>query len=198
MSTPSKPIAAYIRVSTKDQNTDGQRESVQSWLTGNGIDPSKVEWYTDKESGRTLRRPEFERMQADIFAGRIKTVVVFKVDRVSRRIVEGLETLSKWCEQGIRFVSTTQQIDVSGTMGKMVAAIMLGFAELELEYRAERQKAGIAVAKRQGVYTGRKPGTTHAKPERAKELRDNGLTAPEIAEAMSVSLRTVYRYLGDA
>jgi DNA invertase Pin-like site-specific DNA recombinase len=123
---------------------------------------------------------------------------VFKVDRIARRLREGLNVLCEWCDRGVRFVSVTQQVDVSGTMGRMVAALMLGFAEMEWEYRAERQQAGIAVAKRQGVYTGRQSGTTKAKPDRAKELRDSGLAAPEIAKAMGISIRTVYRYLGDA
>jgi DNA invertase Pin-like site-specific DNA recombinase len=84
---------------------------------------------------------------------------------------------------------------VSGTFGRMVAALMLGLAEIEWEYRKERQVAGIAVAKRNGVYRGRQPGTTKGQPDRARDLRDKGLTAPEIAQAMGVSARTVFRYL---
>jgi DNA invertase Pin-like site-specific DNA recombinase len=77
----------------------------------------------------------------------------------------------------------------------MIAAVMLGLAEIELEYRRERQMAGIAVARKNGKFTGRKKGTTKAKPHRAKELKETGLTAPEIAKAMGTSLRTVWRYL---
>ncbi len=77
----------------------------------------------------------------------------------------------------------------------MIAAVMLGLAEIELEYRGERQMAGIAVAQKKGKFTGRKKGTTIGKPNRAKELKDQGLTAPEIATAMGTSLRTVWRYL---
>lgn len=191
----AKPIACYVRISDKDQNDTGQREVIERWLEGNGIDPAAVEWYTDVESGRKTSRKDFDRMQADIFSGQVRTVVVFKVDGIARRLRERLKTLCDWCDKGVRFVSVTQQVDVSGTLGRMVASLLLGFAEIEWEYRTERQAAGIAVAKRQGVYTGRKAGTTKAKPERAKELRDKGLTGPEIAEAMGTSLRTVFRYL---
>jgi DNA invertase Pin-like site-specific DNA recombinase len=93
-------------------------------------------------------------------------------------------------------VSITQQVDVSGTMGRMIAALMLGLAEIEWEYRKERQTAGIQAAKRVGVYKGRQKGTTKSKPARAAELRDKGLTAGEIATALGVSTRTVWRYLG--
>ena len=79
----------------------------------------------------------------------------------------------------------------------MIAAVMLGLAEIELEFRAERQAAGIEVAKKKGVYRGRQKGTTKAKPQRAAELRAKGLKLDEIAQALGTSRRTVQRYLGD-
>ena len=72
----------------------------------------------------------------------------------------------------------------------------LTLAEIELEYRRERQAAGIAVAKARGIYKGRRPGTTRAHPQRARELRMRGLAVAEIANALGVSERTAYRYLG--
>ncbi len=67
-------IAAYCRVSTARQKADSQVAEISKWLKANGYDENEVEWYIDKESGKTLKRPEFERLQADIFSGRIKTV----------------------------------------------------------------------------------------------------------------------------
>jgi DNA invertase Pin-like site-specific DNA recombinase len=193
--TTPRPVAAYVRVSGRDQKTDSQREEIRRWLEGSGIARDKVEWYVDVESGRKMSRPEFDRLRRDIFAGGVKTVVVFKVDRIARRLREGLDLLCDWCERGVRVVSVTQQVDVSGTPGRMVAALMLGLAEIEWEYRRERQAAGIAVARRDGVYRGRAKGTTKAKPDRAKELRAKGMSAPEIGRALGVSIRTVFRYL---
>jgi DNA invertase Pin-like site-specific DNA recombinase len=77
----------------------------------------------------------------------------------------------------------------------MVASVLFGLAEIEWEYRCERQAAGIAVAKAQGVYHGRQKGTTKAQPQRAATLRQWGLTVMEIATALGVSERTVFRYL---
>ncbi|MDB5306759.1 MAG: hin 6 [Gemmataceae bacterium] len=74
---------------------------------------------------------------------------------------------------------------------------MLGPAEIELEFRQERQAAGIEAAKKRRVYKGRQKGFTKAKPIRAKELRDEDLTVPEIARALGTSERTVWRYLKD-
>jgi len=77
----------------------------------------------------------------------------------------------------------------------MLAAVLLGVAEMEQETRRERQRAGIDAARERGVYTGRKPGSTRARPKRAAELRAKGLTVDEVALAMNVSGRTVRRYL---
>ena len=95
-------------------------------------------------------------------------------------------------------VSVTQQLDFNGPQGKLIAALLLGIAEMEQETRRERQRAGIEAAKERGVYLGRKVGTTKAKPQRAHKLRDKGLTHEEIATAMGVSRRTVIRYLAES
>jgi DNA invertase Pin-like site-specific DNA recombinase len=142
-----------------------------------------------------MKRPTFDRLQADIIAGRFRTVVVFKVAGIARRLREGLNVLCDWCDRGVRFVSVTQHVDVSGTMGRMIAVLMLGLAEIEWEYRRDRQAAGIAMAKRAGVYKGRKQGTTKGKPGRAWELHAKGMQAPEIAQALGITARTVFRYL---
>lgn len=189
-------VAAYVRVSTRHQKDDGQRAEIKKWLDGNGIDTKKVTWYCDKESGTTMKRPEFDRLQADIFHGKVKTVVLWKLDRLSRRLKDGVNTLADWSERGLRVVVVTQQLDFNGSVGRMIAALLLGLAEIENEFRRERQAAGIEQAKKRGAYKGRANGTLKGNPLRIKELRDRGLTGPEIAQATGISLRTVFRYLG--
>lgn len=193
-----KSVACYLRVSTRKQRTDSQRAEIQRWLSGNGIDPAAVQWFEDKESAKTMRRPAFDALQAAIFAGQIKTVVVWKLDRISRRLNDGINTIADWCERGVRLVSITQQIDLTGAVGRMIASVMFGLAEIELEYRRERQTAGIAAARKRGVYRGRKPGTTKSAPNRAAILRRKGLTIPEIGKALDISPRTASRYLAKA
>lgn len=131
----------------------------------------------------------------EIFAGKVKTVVVWKLDRLSRRLKDGVNLLADWCERGLRVVVVTQAIDLTGPVGRMIAAVLLGLAEIEWEYRRERQSAGIAVAKKKGVYRGRRPGSTKGNPARAAELRGRGLLPGEIATALGTSERTVRRYL---
>lgn len=192
----TRAVACYVRVSTVGQNEAGQRAEIERWLTGTGIAPERVRWFVDKgKSGDTLKRPAFEQLQAAIFAGEIGTVVVYKLDRLSRSLRDGIDVLSDWCDKGLRVVSVTQQIDFNGTVGKMLAAVLLGIAEMEQETRRERQAAGIAVAKQRGIYQGRRPGTTKANPERAAQLRAQGLTVDEIARALGVSKPTAFVYL---
>ena len=105
-----------------------------------------------------------------------------------------MNRLADWGELGVRVVVVTQQIDLSGSVGRLVASVLFGLAEIEQEYRRERQAAGITVAKRKGVYRGRLKGTTKAKPARAQALRARGLSAAEIANALRVGPRTVFRH----
>lgn len=190
-------VAIYVRVSTASQNEAGQRREILKWLAGNGIDKGSVQWYVDKESGDTLNRPNFEQLQRDVFSGAIKVIVVYKLDRISRSLLDGIQTLCGWCERGIRVVSVTQQIDFTGTVGKMIASVLFAVAQMEQETRRERQNAGIAAAKERGIYTGRKPGAFKAgvDPEEAVKLRAKGLTQDQIARAMGVSVSSVVRYL---
>jgi DNA invertase Pin-like site-specific DNA recombinase len=199
MKAKAKAIAAYVRVSTIGQNEAGQRAEIERWLTGHGINPRNVRWFVDKgKSGDNLRRPAFDALQTVVFAGEVGTVVTYKLDRMSRSLRDGINVLSDWCDKGLRVVSVTQQIDFNGTVGKLMAAVLLGIAEMEQETRRERQAAGIAAAKKAGKYWGRKPGTTKAEPGRALKLRARGLSVDEIAKSLGVSRNSVFRYLRTA
>ena len=187
--------AAYVRVSTVGQNEAGQRQEVERWIKGNRIKSADVRWFVDKKSGDNLKRPAFEQLQRAVFNGEVDTIVVYKLDRLSRSIRDGINTLCDWCERSIRVVSVTQQLDFNGTVGKLVASVLFAVAEMEQENRRERQAVGIAVARRKGKYKGRKRGTYKAKPKRARKLREKGFQMEEIAISLGVTRMTVHRYL---
>ncbi len=188
-------IACYVWDSNRPDD-DRQRADIRRWLDEQRIGPKRVEWYADHGASVTGPRPEFERLQDDIRHGKVEAVVLWKLDRLGHRLGRALRTLAGWCERELRIVFVAQQLELECEAVKVVAALLLGLAEIDEVYRRERQTAGIAAAKRRGAYSGRKPGSTKGRPERARELRDEGKTAPEIAEALGVSQRTVFRYLG--
>jgi len=191
-------IAAYLRVSSQDQKHYSQRSEIRRYLKNNGIHLNRVTWYEDTETGTLLKRPEFDRLQTDIFSGKIKTVILWKLDRLSRNLRDGVNVLADWADKGLKIIVITQQLELSGVIGRTIAALLLGLAEIEHTNIKERQKAGIEAAKLRGVYTGRARGSTKANPMRARELKQKGLTNAEVSVALGISHRTLRRYLSDA
>lgn len=185
-------VAAYVRVSTVSQNEAGQIEAIKAYCKNHNIE---AEFFIDKSSGDNLNRPEFEKLDRMIFEGKVSTVLVFKLDRISRKLHEGILTLCKWTDSGVRVISVTQQIDLSGLTGKLIASVLLAVAEMEQETRRERQAEGIKVAKASGIYQGRKAGTEVFSKDRILELRDRGLSYDEISTALGCSKKTIQRAL---
>lgn len=188
-----KKTAVYIRVSTLDQNYDSQKAVIDSWLANHGL--TDVLLFEDKATGDNLNRSGFKALEAAIFNGEVGTVVIYKLDRLARSLRDGIVTLTDWLEKGVRIVSVSQQFDFSGAIGKLIAAVLLGVAEMEQETRRERQAAGIAVAKAKGIYKGRKVGSVAVDPSKAQKLKAKGLTVNEIAKMLECSIQTVYRHL---
>ncbi len=188
-------IGRLVRVSSKDQNPEGQYEAIRKWLTENGQDESGMRWYEDRETGKHLNRKGFLRLQKDVGAGRVTTIIRFHLDRVARNMLDGMITVAGWLEKDVRIVVLTPGFEVKGIMGKAMSTMLFMFAEMEMEWRRRRQAEGILVAKKLGKYRGRLPGTTKAQPRRARQLRERGLKLLEIATAMGVSKSTVIRYL---
>ncbi len=120
-----KRVACYVRVSTAEQNEASQVREIKRWLAGNGVAPDHAVWYVDKSTGDNLQRPEYERLQKDVFVGKVATVVVWKLDRLSRSMKDGINVLADWCDRGLRVVSVTQQIDFAGTMDRTSRSVHL-------------------------------------------------------------------------
>ena len=178
----------YIRVSSpKGQKTDSQRAELEAWLKRHRM--KDVEWFEDRDSATNMRREALQQLQAAIFAGKVTTVVVWKLDRLARSLKEGVNVLADWCKRGVRVIAITQHIDLSGPVGHLIASLLFGIAEMELQHGKERQAIGIALARKRGVYTGRKSGTTKAAPSRARALKKQGLKVSEIAAALGVKQR---------
>lgn len=189
-------VACYLRSGTSGGNRDRQRDEILRWLSHNEQNPREVEWYSDQGPSAAPDRPELLRLQRDILDDRVKEVVLWKLGHIARRFRDVATTLASWCERGVKVVVVADGIELSSEAGQGVSSLLRGLTKTEAQFRRERQRAGIARAKKRGVYPGRKRGTTKGKPAQALELRDQGRTAKEIAETLGVSERTVFRYLG--
>ena len=115
----------YIRISSASQNSDSQKEEIQKWLHTHGYKSEEVTWFEDIATGKNTARKGFEELNKAIFAGKVKTVVVWRIDRISRNLQDDINTLCSWCDSGVRVVSVTQQLDLSGTFERLIAGVLL-------------------------------------------------------------------------
>lgn len=137
----------YIRVSTQEQNTIRQEVLMKSL----GVD----EIYIDRMSGKNANRPELQKMMEYVRKG--DTVIVESISRFARNTRDLLELVEKLTAKGVEFVSRKEAIDTTTPTGKFMLTVFGAVAELEREYILQRQREGIAIAKEQGKYKGRKP-----------------------------------------
>ena len=108
-------------------------------------------------TGATLDRPALARLVRDIEAGRVDCVVVYKVDRLSRSLLDFARLMHSFEAKGTAFVSVTQQFHTGSSMGRLVLNVLLSFAQFERELIAERTRDKIAAARRKGHWTGGRP-----------------------------------------
>ena len=175
----------YARVSTQDQNLELQLDA----LTKAGCERI----YREHASGKNTERPELNRMLDALREG--DTVVVYKLDRISRS-VQDLESLAnRFADMGVEFMSLNEQIDTSTPMGKFFFHVMSAISELERDIIVERTNAGLAAARARGRVGGRKA----LDPKKVKQmlaLYDAGtMTTAEICETVDVTRPTLYKYI---
>jgi DNA invertase Pin-like site-specific DNA recombinase len=193
-----KAMACYIRVSEFGPNQAKQRREINRWLKENRIKPTSVRWYIDKSTGGKVEQPNLEKLQADISSGEIDAVVTWRFDRLAPSMRDGLQALGNWCDKSLRIVSVSQEIDFRGAAAKRIGSVLFAVAEMALETRRERTKAGLASARARGRAGGRP--TVHADGAKvilAKELQqDHSLSIDDICKRLKISRSTYYRYVG--
>jgi site-specific DNA recombinase len=108
-------------------------------------------------SGATIDRPALQQLLADIAAGRIDTVVVYKIDRLTRSLADFAKIVEILDAKGASFVSVTQQFNTTTSMGRLTLNVLLSFAQFEREVIGERIRDKIAASKRKGMWMGGVP-----------------------------------------
>ena len=175
----------YVRVSSFDQNPERQLEDVPL---------DKV--FADKASGKDTQRPELAALLS--FAREGDAVVVHSMDRLARNLDDLRRLVQGLTRRGVRIEFVKEQLTFTGEdspMANLMLSVMGAFAEFERALLRERQREGIALAKKRGAYRGRRRALS---PEQTTKLRQRvaaGEKKATLARELGVSRETLYQYL---
>ena len=175
----------YVRVSSLDQNVERQLEGIE-------LDRR----FTDKASGKDTKRPQLQAALDYLRDGDV--LVVHSMDRLARNLDDLRRIVTELTQRGIVIEFVKERLTFTSednAMSRLLLSVMGAFAEFERSLIRERQREGIALAKKAGVYKGRKPSLT---PERVSELKkrvDAGEKKAGLAREFGISRETLYTYL---
>ena len=187
--------AIYTRKSTEHNldlefnSLDAQREACEAYVKSQAHEGWRLvpDRYDDGGlSGASLDRPALQNLLADVGAGRITIVVVYKVDRLTRSLADFAKLVELFDQHGVSFVSITQSFNTTSSMGRLTLNVLLSFAQFEREVIGERVRDKIAASKRKGLWVGGPVPLGYRCIDKKLEI------VPEEAEAV----RTIFtRYL---
>lgn len=165
MSVAAKPVrcAVYTRKSTEDgleqefNSLHAQREACEAYIMSQRHEGWTVvpDQYDDGGfSGGSMARPGLQRLLADIEAGQVDVIVVYKVDRLTRSLADFAKIVERLDEKQASFVSVTQSFNTTTSMGRLTLNVLLSFAQFEREVTGERIRDKIAASKKKGIWMG--------------------------------------------
>ena len=158
--------AVYTRKSSEEgleqsfNSLDAQREACQAYIASQRHEGWRLiaTHYDDGGySGATMERPALKRLLEDIEAHKIDTIVVYKVDRLTRSLADFAKIIERFDARSVSFVSVTQQFNTTTSMGRLTLNVLLSFAQFEREVTGERIRDKIAASKRKGMWMGGMP-----------------------------------------
>lgn len=175
---------AYVRVSSIDQNEARQIESLEKY----GIE----RWYTEKISGKDANRPKLQEMLEYVRDG--DTIHIHDLSRLARSTADLLVIVDLLTKKGVHLVSNKENIDSSTPTGKLMLTMIGAINEFERTNILERTREGIAIAKREGVYKGRKPiEIPDGWDDAIKSWQSGKITAREAMDRLGLKPNTFYR-----
>ena len=168
MKAPTRKIraAVYCRVSTEERlgqefnSIHAQKEAGEAYIASHRAEGWVLipDDYIDAGfSGGTLQRPALQQLVADIEAGKVDTIVTYKIDRLSRSIADFVKLVEVFDRHGVTFVSITQSFNTTNSMGRLTLNILLSFAQFEREVIGERIRDKFAASRRKGIWMGGMP-----------------------------------------
>ena len=180
----------------EDRIYQGQHTGAEHYPAGSPDGMGVDEVYIDHMSGKNTNRPELQWMMEYVRRG--DTVIVESISRFARNTRDLLELVERLTAKGVEFVSKKEAIDTTTPTGKFMLTIFGAVAELEREYILQRQREGIAIAKEQGKYTGRKAKQSPNFDRVVAQWRRGEITATEAMRTLKMSKTTFYRRVQQA
>jgi DNA invertase Pin-like site-specific DNA recombinase len=192
-----KKDAIYLRVSHRDQSHASQLPDLERWVES--LD-GPVEWFRDTFTGRSMDRPGMDKLLVELRAGRLKRIVVWRLDRLGRTTRGLCQLFEELRERKVDLVSLKDGFSLSSPAGRLQARILASVSEFENEVRRERVLAGQQVAKRKGKqWGGSKKGwrwrVTDEQVAAIQEMKAKGTPITRIARITGLSRPTIYRVL---
>lgn len=185
---------AYMRVSSRAQDLATQRVAVEKAAQARG-DAIEV-WFSEKKSGRTVARPELDRLRAEVRAGRVGKLYVYRLDRLTRSgIRDTFEVVEELRAHGVEVVSISDGFALDGPAAEVILAVIAWAAKMERLAVNERISAARERLEAEGRPWGRPPRLSKAECARVRALRDQGRSVRHIAVAMKVPRSTIARAL---
>ncbi len=190
--------AIYTRKSTEEglaqefNSLDAQREAAEAFIQsqrslGWKLIPKR---YDDGGfSGGTLERPALQQLLSDIDAGLVDCVVVYKVDRLSRSLLDFARIMERLDQRSVSFVSITQQFNTTTSLGRLTLNILLSFAQFEREIIGERTRDKLAAARRKGKWIGGTPPLGYDVATEGGRLIINDVEAAQVEEMFALYAR---------
>ena len=182
-------LYGYMRISTGDRTVDVQRDA----LVSAGIPEENIYSDTITGSTRISRRPEFEKLRARLRQGDI--LVVWKIDRLGRSILDLIDTVFDLLERGVTVRSITDAVDSSTPMGRALIELLASVAELERENIRERVRAGMRAARQRGTHCGRPRMANRETAEVIREHLRHDASVRDIARQLNISVSLIYKVL---
>jgi site-specific DNA recombinase len=161
--TPKMRCAVYTRKSSEEgldmefNSLDAQREACEAYIASQKPEGWVLvhDRYDDGGvSGGTLERPALKRLLADIERGQVDVVVVYKIDRLSRSLMDFAKLVEVFERRNVTFVSVTQSFNTTTSMGRLTLNILLSFAQFEREVIGERIRDKFAASRKKGMWMG--------------------------------------------
>lgn len=189
--------AIYTRKSTEegleqDFNTlDAQREAAEAFISSQRQEgwTASVEHYDDGGfTGANMERPALKRLLEDVEAGKVNCIVVYKVDRLTRSLLDFSRIMEILDKRGATFVSVTQQFNTTASIGRLTLNILLSFAQFEREMISERTRDKMHAARRKGKWVGGFPPFGYDVAPKGGVLTVNATEAHRVREAFRLYL----------